>query len=397
MSNAHAVATVTAALQHLLTAGLRHFAITGEVTARPPDKARRFDNNQLNVFLYHVSVDPALRTMNPSGLLPGESGLPSLPLALHYVISAYGENNDDIEAHRLLGRAMSVLHDHPILGPVEFTALVGETDLDLQVERVRVTPQPLGVEEMYRLWMAFQTQYRISAAYEVSVILIDSTRPHRTPLPVLARGENDGGVTAQTGVVAPFPAVDSYRTPSGRPAVLTGDQVTLAGHHLADARTVRFRHRLAAPETVVPTTVSADSVRVTVPQTLPAGLCTAEVLFDGDRASNELPVPLAPRVVNGLPAQVIRTATGSVRVELTCLPAPVTGQQVSLLLGERQIAAEPQGAGPGAPGPGTAFTVERAEPGEYLVRVRIDGVDSPLIDHSVSPPAFDGTQKVTIA
>jgi hypothetical protein len=34
--------------------------------------------------------------------------------------------------------------------------------------------------------------------------------------------------------------------------------------------------------------------------------------------------------------------------------------------------------------------------GEYFARLRIDGVDSFLVDHSVSPPVFDQTQKVTV-
>ena len=45
--------------------------------------------------------------------------------------------------------------------------LLRDSDLQDQVERVRITAQPLSLEEMSKLWMTFQTQYRISAAYEV--------------------------------------------------------------------------------------------------------------------------------------------------------------------------------------------------------------------------------------
>ncbi|MGW5472329.1 DUF4255 domain-containing protein [Streptomyces chartreusis] len=389
MSNAHAVATVTAALQHLLAAGLRQFAVSGDVTARPPDKARRGDGNQLNVFLYHTSIDPALRNQDPPGLLPGESGFPALPLVLHYVISAYGLDDDDIEAHRLLGRAMSVLHDHPVLGPDEFTALVPGADLDLQGERVRVTPQPLGVDEMYRLWMAFQTQYRISAAYEVSVVLIDSARAARTPLPVLARGEGDTGVVAQSDLVPPFPAVSAYRLPEGRTAARPGDALTLLGHHLEEATTVRLRHRSADPVQVVVDEATAGSVRVTLPAALAAGVWAVEVGFGNGRAGNEVPLPVAPEISGGLPVTLVRDSAGAVRVALTCLVPPMPGQEVFLLLGDRQIA-------PDAAGPGLSFTVAGAGAGTYLVRLRVDGVDSRLVDHSVAPPVFDGSQKVTI-
>lgn len=388
MSNAHAVATVTAALQHLLAAGLRNFAVTGDVSARPPDKARRGDGNQLNVFLYHTSIDPAWRNQDPPGLVSGESGFPALPLVLNYVITAYGEDDDDIEAHRLLGRAMSVLHDHPMLGPDEFSALVPDADLDLQGERVRVTPQPLGVDEMYRLWMAFQTQYRISAAYEVSVVLIDSARAARTPLPVLTRGEGDSGVVAQSDLVPPFPAVSSCRLAEGRTTARPGDVLTLLGHHLEEAQEVRLRHRSAGPAQAPVQKVSAEQVQFTLPAVLPAGMWAAEVRFGNGRAGNEMQLPVAPVITGGLPVTLVRDSAGAVRVALTCLAPPVPGQEVFLLLGDRQIAPDA--------GPGLAFTVAGAGAGEYLVRLRVDGVDSLLVDHRVSPPAFDGTQKVTI-
>jgi hypothetical protein len=34
--------------------------------------------------------------------------------------------------------------------------------------------------------------------------------------------------------------------------------------------------------------------------------------------------------------------------------------------------------------------------GVYFVRLRVDGVDSLLVDRSVKPPVFDSTQRVTI-
>ena len=34
------------------------------------------------------------------------------------------------------------------------------------------------------------------------------------------------------------------------------------------------------------------------------------------------------------------------------------------------------------------FTIPNATPGTYLARLRIDGIDSPIIDRSVDPPVF---------
>ena len=51
------------------------------------------------------------------------------------------------------------------------------SNLHEQIERVRITPQPLSLEEISKLWAAFQTNYRLSAAYQAAVILIESTAP----------------------------------------------------------------------------------------------------------------------------------------------------------------------------------------------------------------------------
>jgi hypothetical protein len=42
------------------------------------------------------------------------------------------------------------------------------------------------------------------------------------------------------------------------------------------------------------------------------------------------------------------------------------------------------------------FPSDAAAPGAHLIRLRIDGVDSQLIDHSQKPPVFDTSQTVTI-
>ncbi|MGH8904998.1 MAG: DUF4255 domain-containing protein [Egibacteraceae bacterium] len=403
MSNSLAVATVTKSLQHLLMASLNNFAVTGDVTTRPPDKARAtLTGNQLNVFLYHTTIDGAWRNQDMPSVRPGETSFPPLPLVLHYVLTAYGANDDDIAAHTVLGRAMSVLHDHPILGPDEFKDVVAGTDLDQQIERVRITPQPLSVDEMYRLWTAFQTQYRISAAYEVSVVLIESTQPKRTPLPVLTRGEGDSGAVTQTGTVAPFPTLEAAVPPHDQPSALSGDELTLTGHHLAGASAVGFLHPLVEVPPALPASVSGAEIKVAVPGELPAGVCAVAALFgqpdQPDHTSNGFPFAVAPQITSGLSPPSLARDTApktkdNVTVVLGCSPQVLPGQRAFLLLGERQIPLESVLASP----TGTLrFLVTKAEPGDYLVRLRVDGVDSLLVDRSVTPPIFDTTQTVTI-
>ena len=53
---------------------------------------------------------------------------------------------------------------------------------------------------------------------------------------------------------------------------------------------------------------------------------------------------------------------------------------------------------PAPPGPTAqlSFVVPDAAPGEFLTRLRVDGVESRLINRDVTPPVFDDTRKVTV-
>ena len=120
MSNELAIAAVTNTVRNLL---YREADVTlpgTAVTTRPLDKARNgAEGPQLNLFLYHTMIDAAWRNMDMPDVLPGETGFPPLPLTLHYLVTAYGRDDDSSDDHRLLGAAMRVLHDHPLLGPGE--------------------------------------------------------------------------------------------------------------------------------------------------------------------------------------------------------------------------------------------------------------------------------------
>ena len=105
------------------------------------------------------------------------------------MLTAYGsENDDESVSHRVLGGAMSVLHDHPLLDAQEISDALAGSGLETQFERVRITPIALPMDEMSKLWTALQSNYRLSAGYEITVLLIDgSERPVKAALPVLKR------------------------------------------------------------------------------------------------------------------------------------------------------------------------------------------------------------------
>jgi hypothetical protein len=171
MSDSLAIAAVTSALRQRLQRALDASLPGTRVTIRPPDKARDSQvGNQVNLFLFQTSPNASWRNVAPEPAGPGGLRPPPLALNLLYIMSAHGRDDDDPEpfSHRLLGETMRVLHEQPVLDLAEpGLAPAGGA------ARVRVTLQPLSLEEMTKLWTIFQTPYRLSVVYEATVVLID--------------------------------------------------------------------------------------------------------------------------------------------------------------------------------------------------------------------------------
>lgn len=417
MSNALAIAAVTLTLRNLLTLAVSSDSDLADtqVTARHPDRARdTITANQLNLFLYGTAPNAAWRNREmPRQVKPGETGQPPLALTLHYLVSAYGRDNDDVLGHRLLGYALSTLHDHPLLSPADIRAAIPAADLqryDLydQVERVRITPQPLSVEEMSKLWTTFQTNYRLSAGYEVSVVLIESRRPVRAPLPVLAQGPGDSGPTARADLVPPFPTIEAVSPPASQPAARLGETLTLRGHDLhGDSVAARFSHQRWDDPIERPVEPGATSAQVAaripdatddpaIPADWPAGIYGLALRIsragEADRLSNEAPFALAPRITTPLPLIVARDGSGAATIALDIEPQLWPEQQGALLLGSMALPLPPRTTRVAS----ITLTIPDAPPGDHFLRLRVDGVDSLLVDHTTSPPTFDTTHQVTI-
>jgi hypothetical protein len=408
MSNPLALAAVTLTLQSILNGVIADPDLTDTtVTILPPDKARGNNNaNQLNLFLYQVLPNAAWRNLNiPTQVAPGETANPALALTLHYVLTAFGRDNDTTLpfGHHLLGRAMSILYDHAVLGPDEIRGATASSlpasDLDKQVERVRITLLPMSLEEIAKLWSGLVTQYRLSVGYEVSVALIDSTLPKKTPLPVLMRGPGDKGVASQGSLIPPFPAIDTIEFPNQQTAARLGDTLVLTGNHLDGTSIgVAFNHPLLTAPIEVPPQAggTATTVRVAIPNSpanWPAGFWTVRVLVQrpGEtfrRATNQLSMAFAPAI-----SIAPTSAAGpSITYTVTCRPDVRPVQRAALLLGDQEIEAQAHTAQTAT----LTFDGQNLSAGDYFVRLRVDGVDSLLVNRAVTPPAFDATQKVTV-
>ncbi|MFI2372836.1 DUF4255 domain-containing protein [Streptomyces sp. NPDC018833] len=398
MSDALAVAAATETLRVVLQDAVGRTLDGTIVTARPPDEAAAGAAGAvLNLFLYRMTVDGAWRNTDPVGARPGETHRPPIPLVLHYMVTAYGTGGDDHSAaHRLLGAAMAAFHDRPVLRPADIGSAAGFSDLHLQQEPVRISPAVMSTEEMCRLWTALGARYRPSVAYEARVVLIDSSVPGRAPLPVVRRGaEGRGPEAAAATTVGAWPELHAL-TPAvaapGAGLVLTGGRLD------AGLPSVRLTHPLLGGPVVLPArAVGATQVRATLPDDHAAGRWSVVVVLtapDGsERTTRSRPLDVMPRITGRLPMTAARDGDGTVTLKVGCTPQVHPGQRVELLVGDLPVPVEPVARATRTLR--VRFRSPHGRPGRYALRLRVDGVDSPLTGTDAEQLDADTAVEVT--
>ena len=422
MSSALGIAGVSAVLRDLLINGLIDQDLTpglGDVivSAIAPDRVRPPDQNgpsQINLFMYRVT--PNLGWSNVGHPTHNSAGTrtsnPPLALDLHYLLTAFGAEN--FHAEILLGYAMQLLYEHPVLSrdairsalsppvqapgggglPEDLRALATSNLAD-QVELIKIVPEILNTEEISKLWAAFQTNYRPTAAYHASVVLIERDISTRRGLPVQRRA--------------------IHLRPLGRPSIdavepqfaLPGETMRLRGVGLkATPAAVDFS---GIPAT--PAVLSDQYVEVALPPGLAAGVHTAQMAHDLDFGtpnephrgfrSNAAAFILRPIVTAGAPQNVLDLGNNLRSAELTVMFNPEVGKQqrATLLFNDANpVAGQPARGytfdaplrnGPADPDttPALTFVIPRIQAGSYFMRVDVAGGESALdVDPSTQQP-----------
>ncbi|MBT9525347.1 MAG: DUF4255 domain-containing protein [Rhizobacter sp.] len=433
MSSPLAIGAVSAVLRNLLDNGIVEQVALGttvNVTAGAPDLVRlesSEDPPQLNLFLYQVTPNAALRNNDlPSRSTRGErTSNPPLALDLHYLVTAYGRS--DFQAEILLGYAMHLLHERPMLDraairraldpspldvsmlPPTFQALA-VSDLADQFETLRITPVAMPFDEMSKIWAAIQSHYRPSAAYQVSVVLIDAPKPARSPLPVLTRG-----LTVHPDLLPPVPTLFGVEPPAKQVVARLGEPVLVNGLRLAGSNhTAVLSHRLLSTPieiTVLPN-AAGNSFTLDLPNTVAAqsqfvpGLwgLSLRLMPEGDtqeRETNTIALPLAAAPVITADGPLGLVAASAVRggvpqtvtVTLHTRPQLRLGQRATLALGTSTAEAAPRAV----PADPLVFVFPSSlVAGNHWLRLRVDGIDSPLVLRSGAVPAFDNSQQLAV-
>lgn len=407
MSSYLAVGGVSALLRWLLSNALTPNGPTTllgggspGITATSPDLVQTGADEapHVNIFMYYASLNPALRNESePSRNARGEAiSNPPLALNLHYLVTAYGAGQFDPEI--LLGWAMKVFHDTPVVPRAMIESamtdlstnnvtpegqLISGCLLATQFEHIRITPEALTTEEIYRLWTAFQTSYRPTTSYQVSVVVIQDTASYASNRPVQRRG------------VLALPSQAPVITSVAPNPVLAGGTLTILGQAFTGdtpgGTLVSFDNAAGLP----PDTVQGTTLRIAVPATLQAGTRTLRVqrtvtypispAAHAGFSSSPMPFQLLPVITQVNPASVARGSAATLSIS----PAVGSAQQVVFYLGDTALPIEARALG-NPPVSQLALTVPASfATGKWPVRIEVDGAQSRIaLDTTNGSPTY---------
>jgi hypothetical protein len=264
MSASTAIGMVSASLRNLLVGEMR-LTPAPDVTVLAPDEPG--GNRRINLFLYKLVENPFLKNQDftvragtPNQLVPAP-----LSLSLFYLLTPYAPNDPatgNATAHQILGEAMRVFYDNPVVPTTYLDA--GLTDAR---ERLQIASNTLDPEELSRIWTTFSQPFRLSVMYEVSTVQLDRSAQSQQPLPKRVRKVGVPDVRAPLNP----PAVTGMSPTSG-PAATTVLKFT--GAHLAGwrASVVLLDDALAAEELL-----AGDAFTVTVPAGVAPGFYDVRV------------------------------------------------------------------------------------------------------------------------
>jgi hypothetical protein len=432
VTNALGIAAVTAVLKDRLNDAVINANVVADVrvSAQPPDGFGREGSepmNRLNLFLYRVERNQGwANACLPERRSSGEKVANSyLAIDLHYLLSAYG--NSDMEAEVLLGYAMQILHETPILDRDAIRASLGggivnsqllpdafddvsAADIADQVEQVKITHHSLTIEEEWRLWAALNTGLRPSATYKVSVLLIETRGQTQSALPVqqarllVDQIRRPRIQRLLSKAVDNGPLRERAYIRRGQFLVLQGSglrglstKVRLGGADFAPAEATDSQITIGVPTTTRPGLLSVQVVHE-IPRPLPVEIPTIDPPPVGDASPmvGELSNAVVAPISLGFAADPFVSLTnrtsnnGLVGVDVLVRFDHAVGrkQRISLLLNEHSPPSN-RGAyaftidatkttGPGDTMGFASFKVRGVPEVLYVFRVQVDGVESEL-------------------
>jgi Pvc16 N-terminal domain len=439
MSNHLAIATVTATLARIVQAGVK--AATGAaptVTTLRPVAGGAIPEVGVNVFLYHVAPNATvnnadLNLRRPKGELVRRW---QVGLDLHYLLTFYGDE-ERLEPERLMGCTVKTLCDYPFLTATHFRQTISDpsysyladSTLTEQIERVKLVPIGVNTDEIARIWNTMpQSNSSLAIAYQASFILIEGDEMGDTPMPIRDR-------RTYVGIGQPSLERVMHLEKSQRAPITSDSSLSIIGQNLTGVDTcVRI-----GPATLkmLPGSVKDDQITVSLekmkPVGLRAGVQSLQVVHrppadrrlepsrlhepDFSIESNAIGIIVCPTIEgepkveplsldqwseNTTESTTTKTLNDNdprqgiilVKLDLEVDPA----QHVVIILNKvipvgtpgRLVSSIFRAKERDEPTQMLTFPFSQIQPGEYLVRVQVDGAVSEFtIDTKSESPTFD--------
>lgn len=186
------VGDVTVAIRNLLQQGLGNSY--GVTLCSPWDDFGT--ETGLNIFLYKVEENAQLKNMDWLVNRSNSSKTPISPLSLDlfYLLTPYAPKIETSIAdiainHRILGRAMQILHENPVLNDIHNqyfdvdNDLLFSEELRNSFEKIKIIHNPMDMEGLSKIWAMGDKPYRLSVSYHVSLVQITPSIPAKTVAP----------------------------------------------------------------------------------------------------------------------------------------------------------------------------------------------------------------------
>lgn len=393
MGDYRAIAGVSNTLRQLLEDRMDIPTVHSITIASPDVDIGDVEGCRLNLFLYHISENAFLKNQDlPGQGNPGAYGHPPLSLDLHFILTAYPAAETaiyaDLDAQYVLGEAMRVLHEY---------ARVPNHLLDMSLrnefEALNVSLEPAATEDFVKIWTALpEGKFRLSVAYQVSVVQIESLQPRHYPRLVgepAAAGPRVYALPMQRPVIRELSVIrfdDAERREWPFPVARTGDILVIKGWNLSAQAQRAVLDRLQIPlepgsreriELEIPDDLLPDGGTIPDDQRLQPGPRPVQIVQDlrmGEPpephlgvSSNQAVFMLVPRIDaidTTLPGTITVTGTRLFHDALECMT----------IIGDTVVAAAHYTA---AGGTEISFALPAGlAAGDHLLRVRVNSAES---------------------
>jgi hypothetical protein len=399
MSNYLAISAVTRILKFILEREiqLELDPIQLDISTKAPHAiSSQQGESGLNIFLYQVTLNSGyanydLPRRDARGRLISK---PLVGLDLHYLLTPFSGDNDELLIQQILASAIRILHQNSVLNnkiieeafeairQLDSTDRILGSDISKQAEHIKIIHKPLSLDEITKIWSSHvQTNYRLSVTYLATVVLLDSKEEPIVSLPVQER--KIFVKQLRNPIIEHIePSVMQWKADSSNMII------QIIGRNLISDYLRVFIGEFEVPSGLI-SQISNEQISINLPGDLPAGIKTLKVIHgisddDGNNdmadiseglafESNTSVFVLAPRIITSFPLQITR---GDI-LNLEFKPPLKEKQKVEIMIGENKYPQLPISISNQTTAIDTIQINTLDFPlGRSLFRLRIDGAES---------------------